>query len=161
MTVIFNILAGGIITAHILVLMWFARACCKVWKQGDILEGFEAIVGRAVLGTGIYGSLAVVLVGPFFILAWTVGALSPGVAASGSMHTELADRVPAAAFLWPLIVTSGNFAVAIVLVLTSFILLGIVTMLPGLGYGSKAVWGAIGLAGYAAYLYLFMTMTVA
>jgi hypothetical protein len=49
-------------------------------------------------------------------------------------------------------IVGWDYPLAIALVLIAFFVLGLVTMLPGLGYGSKRLWGIIGLAAYLAYL---------
>ena len=49
--------------------------------------------------------------------------------------------------------------VALAITLTSFFLLGVATMLPGLGYGSKLAWQAVGLGSYGIYLFVALAVS--
>src|SRR5205823_740439 len=86
-------------------------------------------------------------------------AMSPEATTKLRLPAGLAFGTAVSTFLLPWEVTSGRLPLALVVVLASFFLLGLATMLPGLGYGSKVIWGAIGLAAYAAYLFISLAVS--
>jgi hypothetical protein len=138
---------------HTVVLMWHVMACHRVWKRADGVEGFLRVAGRAMAGTAVYSAIAVV---QWVLVLGFAGILSmsPEAVTKLNLPAGLAFGTAVATFLLPWQATSGSLPLAFVVVLASFFLLGLATMLPGLGYGSKVAWGAIGVMAYAAYLFI-------
>ena len=86
-------------------------------------------------------------------------SMGPELASKLDLPVGLAFGTAYATFL-PLSFSGLNLPSTVIAVFASFYVLGLVTMLPGLGYGSKVLWGAIGVAAYAAYLLVGIVIVI-
>jgi hypothetical protein len=150
--------AGAAIAAHTLVLMRFAGACLSVWKQPRAGKKYIEIARRALMGAVAYAGVGAALGLPLLCSAIFV-SISPERFSYLSWALGLDERVALATFGLPLVVRALEWAFlgGPLVVLATFFLLGLLTMLPATGRGSKVTWGAVGLAANAAYL----TITIA
>ena len=150
-SVILLAIAGVTLTSHTFLLMCYVVSCYRAWTKAEGADGFLRVAGRAILATMAYGALASVMGMPLFVLLGLLGS-SPGLTAEAHPFAGLAVYAVVATFALTFFIVGWDYPLAIALVLIAFFVLGLVTMLPGLGYGSKRLWGVIGLGAYLAYL---------
>ncbi|MDQ5825509.1 MAG: hypothetical protein M3441_15050 [Chloroflexota bacterium] len=148
---IFLAIAGATVTSHAFLLMCYVVSCYRAWVKADGADGFLSIAGRAIVAAVAYGASAAVLAVPLFVLAG-IFAFSPGLASELDIFPGLAAFAVAATYGLPFEASGGDFPIVIGVVLIAFFVLGLVTMLPGLGYGSKRLWAGFGMAAYLTYL---------